>query len=73
MTFGQWIHYRRKAEGLTLEQVGDAIGTGKSSVSKLERGVFYGINISRVRPLCRVLNVTADDLLDAWEKYGNKA
>ena len=71
MTFGQWIHYRRKAEGMTLEQVGNAIGMGKSSLSKLERGAIYGIHVDRVRPLCKALNVTADELLDAWDKYGN--
>ena len=70
MTFGKWIRYRRKAAGLTLEEVGKIVGMGKSSVSKLERGVFYGINISRIRPLCHALGVTEGELLDAWDEYG---
>ena len=71
MTFGEWIHYRRKAAGLTLEEVGKVVGMGKSSVSKLERGVFYGINISRIRPMCQALNVSESEILDAWDKYGD--
>ena len=70
MTFGEWIRNKRQANGLTLEDVGNAIGMGKSSVSKLERGVSYGIHIDRISPLCKVLNVSTDDLLDAWDKYG---
>ena len=70
MTFGEWVHYRRKAEDLTLEDVARIVGTGKSNISKLERGLQMEIGISRVRPLCRALNVSADELLDAWDKYG---
>lgn len=71
MTFGEWIRGKRKAGNLTLEEVGKAVGIGKSSISKLERGLFNGMNISRIRPLCNALHITADELLDAWEKYGN--
>lgn len=71
MTFGEWIRQRRKTEKLTLEEVGKAVGIGKSSISKLERGVFNGMNISRIRPLCNALHITANELLDAWDKYGN--
>lgn len=71
MTFGDWIRGKRNANGLTLEEVGNAIGIGKSSLSKLERNVFNGMNISRIRPLCKALHITADELLDAWDEYGN--
>ena len=70
MKFGEWIRNKRQARQLTLEEVGNAIGMGKSSVSKLERGIFYGINISRMRSLCNALGVSADEMLDAWDKYG---
>ena len=70
MTFGEWIRQRRKAEKLTLDDVGKIVGTGKSNLSKLERGTQKEINISRVRPLCKALNISADELLDAWDRYG---
>ena len=71
MTFGKWIRGMREDAGLTLEEVGKIVGMGKSSVSKLERGVIYGIHISRIRPLCQALKVTEGEMLDAWDKYGD--
>ena len=73
MTFGEWVHFRRKAENLTLEEMGKIVGVGKSNLSKLERGVQNEVCISRIRTMCKALNVSADTLLDAWDKYGNKA
>ncbi|MGH2114882.1 helix-turn-helix domain-containing protein [Aerococcus urinaeequi] len=33
------IKYRRKELGITLEQLGDIVGVGKSTVSKWEQGM----------------------------------
>jgi len=71
MTFGKWIKEKRQAAGLTLEELGNIVGCGKSNLSKLERGAQNGINICKVRPLCKALNVTTDELVDAWEEYGS--
>jgi len=42
MTIGKKITAARKKRGVTLEQLGDLIGIGKSSMSAMERGELKG-------------------------------
>lgn len=53
---------RRKAQGLTQEQLGNAIGVSPQAVSKWELGESLP-DISILPSLCRILEVSADTLL----------
>lgn len=55
------IHRLRKAAGLTQEQVADAVGVTKVTISKWERGME--LSLSNAAKLCRALGVSIDDLL----------
>lgn len=52
------IRIRRKELGLTLEQVGDACGVGKSTVSKWERGENSNMSRTSIANLAKALNVS---------------
>lgn len=49
----------RKALGLTLEEFGAKIGMGKSSVSKIEKGL-NGTTDQTIRSICREFKVSED-------------
>lgn len=59
MTIGELIHNRRKELNMTLEQVGDAVGVGKSTVRKWEAGMIQKISMENVNSLSRVLGIPA--------------
>lgn len=61
------IYERRKALGLTLEQVGDAVGVGKSTVRKWETGAIENMRRDKIQKLAAVLQMTPGQLL-GWEK-----
>ena len=52
----------RRARGLTMEQLGDLIGTGPTTVNKLEKGERK-LHIAWMRKIAAALNVTPADLL----------
>lgn len=58
MTIGELIHNRRKELNMTLEQVGDAVGVGKSTVRKWEAGLIQKISMDNVSALSRVLGIS---------------
>lgn len=43
LNMGQKIKALREEHGLTLEQVGEAVGVGKSTVRKWETGIIANI------------------------------
>lgn len=55
----------RKALGLTLEEFGSRIGMGKSSVSKIEKGL-NGTTDQTIRSICREFNVN-----ETWLRTGD--
>ena len=57
----------RKALGLTLEEFGAKIGMGKSSVSKIEKGL-NGTTDQTIRSICREFKVSED-----WLRTGEGA
>lgn len=60
---GDLIHQRRKALGLTLQEVGDAVGVGKSTVKKWETGLIRSMKKDRIVKLANVLQLEVNDLL----------
>lgn len=54
---GKKILARRKALGLTLEDVGNAVGVGKSTVRKWESGMIKNMGSDKIVALARVLGM----------------
>ncbi|MCC8196372.1 MAG: helix-turn-helix domain-containing protein [Ruminococcus sp.] len=58
----------RKEKGLTLEQVGDYVGVGKSTVRKWECGTIQNIRRDKIEKLAAILETTPDYLMRWQEK-----
>jgi transcriptional regulator with XRE-family HTH domain len=63
MDFGQMIHDRRIEQGLTLEEVGEACGVGKSTVRKWETGMIQNMRRNKIVLLAKVLKMDPVDLV----------
>ena len=55
---GKNMYNRRKELGLTLEQVGDAVGVGKSTVRRWENGMIKHMGRDKISALARVLQMS---------------
>ena len=60
---GKLIKERRLLLGLTLEDVGDKVGVGKSTVRKWEEGTIKSIRSDKLESLADVLQVRPVDLV----------
>lgn len=58
LSIGEKIKTLREKNGLTLEQVGNAVGVGKSTVLKWENGVISNMRKDKIADLAKVLNTT---------------
>ena len=54
---GNKIYQRRKELGLTLEEVGNAVGVGKSTVRRWENGMIKNMGRDKIAALARVLKM----------------
>ena len=55
---GKKMYMRRKELGLTLEEVGDAVGVGKSTVRRWENGMIKNMGRDKIAALARVLRMS---------------
>lgn len=60
---GKKMYNRRKELGLTLEEVGDAVGVGKSTVRKWENGMIKNMGRDKIVSLARVLQMSPVDFV----------
>ena len=60
---GNLIRTRRKELGLTLEEVGNAVGVSKSTVKKWEDGYISNMRRDKIQSLARVLQINPVRLL----------
>ena len=60
---GKKIADRRRLLGLTLEEVGDAVGVSKTTVQRWENGNIKSIGSNKVSALARVLNLPTTELV----------
>lgn len=67
MTFGEKIKALRLERGMTLEQVGDIVGVGKSTVRKWESGQIANMRRDKIALLAKALGVTPGYLM-GWDK-----
>lgn len=54
---GKKMYERRKELGLTLEEVGEAVGVGKSTVRKWENGMIKNMGRDKIAALAKVLKM----------------
>jgi len=64
MDFGKLIKDRRLELGLTLEQVGEHCGVGKSTVRKWETGIIRNVRRDKLALLAGVLRMDPVSLID---------
>lgn len=63
----QRIKALRQEKGLTLEQVADVVGVGKSTVRKWETGMIANMKRDKIASLAKALGTTPEYLM-GWEK-----
>ena len=60
---GNLIRNRRKELGLTLEEVGNAVGVSKSTVKKWEDGYISNMRRDKIQSLAAILQINPVRLL----------
>ena len=68
MLIGEIIYSQRKRLGLTLEEVGNAVGVSKSTVKKWETGYIANIKRDKIANLARVLQINPVVLITGIEE-----
>ena len=78
-SIGRKMYNRRKALGLTLEEVGQAVGVGKSTVRRWENGMIRNMGRDKIAALARVLHMDPvefvpgdDDFSDHPDQYADR-
>ena len=66
MELGDKIRMLRKQQHMTLEEVGNIVGVGKSTVRKWESGAIANMRRDKIALLARALHVTPGYLM-GWE------
>ena len=66
----QRIKALRQEKGLTLEQVADVVGVGKSTVRKWETGMIANMRRDKIASLAKALGTTPEYLM-GWEEKEN--
>ena len=61
----------RKSKGLTLEEVGNMVGVGKSTVRKWETGIIANMKRDKIAALSKALD-TSPAYLMGWEEEQKK-
>ena len=67
MNLGEKIKKLRLEQGLSLEELGNRVGVGKSTVRKWETGMIENMRRDKIDKLSKALNTTPAFLLD-WDE-----
>ena len=67
MSTGDNIRSRRKAEGLTLEELAEAVNTTKQTIHRYERGIITNIPQERIEAIARALHTSPSELM-GWNE-----
>lgn len=67
---GSKIHHRRTELGLTLEEVGRAVGVDKSTVQRWERGMIRNMGNDKIAALAKVLQLDPVELVPGNQDEG---
>lgn len=68
---GKKLYNRRKELGLTLEEVGNHVGVGKSTVRKWENGQIKNMGRDKIAKLAKILQISPVELVPG-EKASNE-
>ena len=71
-SMSQRIKELRQEKGLTLEQVADIVGVGKSTVRKWETGMIANMKRDKIASLAQALGTTPAYLMGWKEEEGKK-
>lgn len=63
MTMGDRIHYLRTEQRLTLQELGDKVGVGASTVRKWETGFIKNLRTDKMQKLAEALDTSIDYLM----------
>lgn len=63
MDIGDKIKQLREEKGMTLEELGNKVGVGKSTVRKWETGMIENMRRDKIKKVADALNVTPDYLM----------
>lgn len=66
MTVGERIRMLREQNGMTLEELGNKVGVGKSTVRKWENGMIANMRRDKIAKLADALGVTPTELM-GWD------
>ena len=67
MEMGQKIYQLRTQNGMTLEELGNKVGVGKSTVRKWENGMIVNMRRDKILKVAEALN-TSPAYLMGWEE-----
>ena len=65
---GKKMFLRRKELGLTLEDVGNAVGVGKSTVRRWENGMIKNMGRDKISKLAKILKMDAVEFVPGDEQ-----
>ena len=71
MTLGDRIHYLRTEKGYTLQELGDMVGVGASTVRKWETGYIKTLRTDKMQKLSNALGTSVDYLMGWTENSVN--
>lgn len=63
MTMGDRIHFLRTERRLTLQELGDKVGVGASTVRKWETGFIKNLRTDKIQRLAAALDTSVDYLM----------
>lgn len=72
MDMGQKIKSMRESRGMTLEELGDKVGVGKSTVRKWETGAIANMRRDKIAKIADALGCSASYLM-GWDDNLEKA
>ena len=72
MTMGEQIKQLRLERNMTLEELGNKVGVGKSTVRKWENGMIANMRRDKIAKLASALDVSPAYLM-GWEQYAGEA
>ena len=70
MNMGEKIKALRQQRGMTLEEFGNLVGVGKSTVRKWENGMIANMRRDKIAAVAKALNVTPGYLM-GWDEEPN--
>lgn len=67
MTMGEKIKFHREQNNMTLEELGNKVGVGKSTVRKWENGMIANMRRDKIAKIARALNISPAYLM-GWSE-----